>query len=292
MGTDPSLFLGATTAVLAALFLLVAAGLVAAWRERQLLVRTIEERDLALKLAQQREDALDASRKQLLRLTAHDLYSPLTLAAFGGTLIEDRSPDPAVRALAGDVVASIQKMRRCISAEVRLPVEPLEGVDTEPVDLDEVVRDIARAMEGRLAQLDQRIELHLAPVDALGSPKVLQSVVATLLHHASERGPEGTTITVQSWQDDEHAWLRVRDMGHHFPPELHQAVFGGITSGAFLPESAHASALRLTRLALRAIGGDMAVEDVSPGTSLLVHLHRGGEPTVVAADPERTVLLP
>jgi len=214
-------------------------------------------------------------------VSAADLYRPLTVLSLGGAALLDRDNDPAVEAVGLDVLGAARALQaRIVDA---LPATHETTLSAEPIDLDEIA---AEAMERSQHLMDARglvLDTKLAPADALGALEVVEAIVADLLDHVVRAAREGDTLSVQVWHDDRFAYLRIRDQGANVPPELQAASVGRTFAGQTRPP--RTPRVRLAAAAAQAIGGDVVIEDVAIGASLLLHLrvppHHDADETVV-----------
>lgn len=259
-------------ALLLGLWFFLLLGLVAARIERAALLRALQSRA---------HPPPTRPSPPAPTVSAADLYRPLTVLSLGGAALLDRDNDPAVEAVGLEVLGAARALQaRIVDA---LPATHETTLSAEPIDLDEIA---AEAMERSQHLMDARrlvLDTKLAPADALGALEVVEAIVADLLDHVVRAAREGDTLSVQVWHDDRFAYLRIRDQGASVPPELQAASVGRTFAGQTRPP--RTPRVRLAAAAAQAIGGDVVIEDVAIGASLLLHLrvppHHDADETVM-----------
>jgi len=183
--------------------------------------------DLAAALAQQEE--LDRLKREFMQNVSHELRLPLALVRGYAEMLdsgelgeleeEHRHPVSVITRrsrMLGDLVEDITLI---LGAETR----PAEW---RPVALDGVARMAVGefAIKAKGAGLTLRSDIKdVPPVN--GSLMYLRRVLDNLLNNAIKFTPEGGTITVRIWQEDEHVKLEVRDTGIGIPADQLECIF-------------------------------------------------------------------
>jgi len=184
--------------------------------------------ELAEALAQQAE--LDRLKGEFIQNVSHELRSPLAIirgytellqrGELGQLLPEQEKPISIIARRALMLSDLVKDITLILEAETR----PLEQ---EPVALAEVaytaVEDFRVAADQAGLTLQTEIDRSLPPVE--GSFTYLRRVLDNLLSNAIKFTPEGGTITVRAWQEQDQVRLAVEDTGIGIPPDQLERIF-------------------------------------------------------------------
>lgn len=178
-------------------------------------------------------DALAASNDRLdefASVVSHDLQEPLRTVSNYLALLEDRHGDD----LSGDArefldyaVDGAERMHAMVDGLLELSRVETRGDDLEPVDLDEVLRDVRWVLDLRVAETDATVEVEDLPevvgdLDQLG--QLFQNLLSNALQYSGDDPPR---VTVTSDEVDEHwATVSVREEGIGIDPENLDRIFG------------------------------------------------------------------
>ncbi len=196
-------------------------------------VRTIDRATAEAAAQQEREQALAASRREMISWASHDLKSPLAGIRVMAEALEDGvAADPAT--YHRRIRHESDRMTRMV--DDLLEMSRLQHSDDvlrrEPVDLAELARDVA---QGQLPVAD-RLGVHLhveadAGVPVLVDPARLERAVANVVRNGVLYTGEGGEVTLRVGEDGEPdartAYVEVDDtcgglaeddLGHAFEP--------------------------------------------------------------------------
>lgn len=159
-------------------------------RELRPLAATLNDAFAGLQQALQRE-------RRFARDVAHELRTPLAEIR---TAVELARRDPGAAPALADVLASSERMGRCIDALLSLSryESGLQEPEMEPVDLvtllERSMRSATRSAQRRRIQLEQD-----APVECWvqTDPALLERVIDNLILNAADYAPEGSVVQVR-----------------------------------------------------------------------------------------------
>ena len=188
-------------------------------------VRLVEDLDRAKLLSE-----TDRLRQALLTSISHDLRTPLasvlgaasTLRDLAGSLDDDAKVD-----LLATVIDEAERLNRFIAN--LLDMTRLEAGAVAPNlgehDMGEIVgAALLRAgkiLTGHRVEIENAPELPSLDLDAV----LFEQALFNLLDNAAKYAPAGTTIRVQSWQEDGRLVLQVLDEGDGLPDGDVERIF-------------------------------------------------------------------
>ena len=148
------------------------------------------------------------------------------------------------------------------------------GHTFQPIDLSEVMTDVAECFAPALSDGEHRIEWSIAPqVTVQGNRELLAQVASNLLDNALIHTPPGTTIRLGLAREGQIARLWVEDDGPGVSAEdrdkLLQRFFRAEASRT---TPGNGLGLSLVAAAAKAHGGRVFVEDNDPGLRIVVAL--------------------
>jgi two-component system sensor histidine kinase KdpD len=169
-------------------------------------------------------------RSALLTSISHDLKTPLAaiLGAAGALKgLSAKLTDAEKTDLLSTVVDESERLNRFIAN--LLDMTKLESGAVEPNVSPQDVRDIVGTALRRADKIlgKHKIELRMpGDLPLLDLDAVLfEQLVFNLLDNASKYSPEGTTITIRSWREDDTVVLQVLDEGEGLPAADFERIF-------------------------------------------------------------------
>jgi signal transduction histidine kinase len=243
------------------------------------LARELEGMSAQLDQARAREQALEASRRELVAWVSHDLRTPLAAVRAMAEALEDGVvSDPA----------TVARYHRQLGLEVdRLAVlvddlfelsRTQAGVlelHRENVALGDLISDAlagaAPVAHAKGVRLEGRLD-GPTPELALSTPEVARAL-RNLLENAIRHTPADGTVRVEAGVDDGHAYVAVADACGGIPEPDLERVF----DVAFRGETARTGAgsglgLAIARGMVEAHGGELTVGNDGPGCRFVVRL--------------------
>jgi signal transduction histidine kinase len=188
---------------------------------------------VARRLAQQiaSMSTTSSARGTSLSITMHELRRPLTILNSYGQLLSTgmlgQMPDSATIAIDG-ITASTEMMVRMVNAlsELTRLEDPEDRLNIEPIGLTDLISGAieAVAMEAKLRDCPV-VQDVAADVTFRGDRRRLTLALTNILGNAVKHSPDGATITVRGWEEDETVHMAVRDQGPGFAPEDAERLF-------------------------------------------------------------------
>jgi two-component system, OmpR family, sensor histidine kinase KdpD len=172
----------------------------------------------------------DRLRSALLTSISHDLKTPLAAVLAAAGTVRDLSTkltDAEKADLLATIVDESERLNRFIAN--LLDMTKLESgaivPNASPHDLGEIVGTALQRAGKILAR--HRVELELeSGLPMLDLDAVLfEQVLFNLLDNAAKYSPEGTTIRIQGWRDQDAVYLQVLDEGSGIPPAELEQIF-------------------------------------------------------------------
>ena len=206
--------------------------------QRRLLDALIDQAAIAIERVYLVEDVdrakrtieTDRLRSALLTSISHDLKTPLAaVLAAAGTLrdLSTKLTEAEKADLLATIVDESERLNRFIAN--LLDMTKLESgaivPNAAPHDLSEIVGSALRRASKILTR--HRVELELQPgLPMLDLDAVLfEQALFNLLDNAAKYSPDGTTIRVQAWRDQNAICLQILDEGQGIPPAELEQIF-------------------------------------------------------------------
>ncbi len=253
--------------------------------ELDALARELDESARRLGEARRREQALDASRRELIAWVSHDLRTPLAgIQAIAEALEDGIVEDPATLARyhatlgieverLGALVDDLFELSRAQSGVLRLEWERC-SLDDLVADAIAGVRPVAEAkgvvVEGRLTTGDLALQ---------GSPPELLRVLRNILANAVRHTPADGSVVVEATVDGEQALVTVADTGGGIPEAHLDRVFDAGFRGddARTPGTGGAGlGLAIAHALVEAHQGEITVSNANGGARFVVRLPVNG----------------
>jgi signal transduction histidine kinase len=231
--------------------------------------------DLARPIAQHVAPAslLDIPVEEMMSLVAHEIRNPLAVIQGFGTELQnrwDRIPDGQRL----DAVKRMTERARYLNTVVNnlMSMRKLESAHDWAEPRPEVVGELIETLVDELDELarDHQLRFGVEP----GLPKVLvdrarlRQVMTNLTVNGAKFSPSGTPMKLVAGRHENGVTISLHDEGPGIPADQREAVFGkfkrlekggsGIGLGLFI-----------SRALMRSMSGDLWVEDVPKGSTLV-----------------------
>lgn len=244
-------------------------------------------------LAKERELAtareIDAVRRGLVALIAHELHTPMTPLVLWLEHIERAAPpeaSPAYRDAIQGAKRSSERLRGLIEEVVRAARASTLGmaVRRRPIDLRalvlEAVEDHASDAASRGVALVPAVD---DPLELQADPDRLASALHALLSNAVKFSPKGGRVDVEATREPERIVIRVRDQGVGLAPDAIPRLFqpfGIAEDPLHTPSDVQGLGLYLARVIVEAHGGRIRAESpgLGRGSTFEIEIPRGEAP--------------
>ena len=185
---------------------------------------------------QRRLADLDSARRQFIANASHELRTPIFSLGGFVELLEDEDPDPEVRA------EFVRTMREQVERLTKLTADLLDlskldsgamVMTPQVVNLSHLAREAAREFGPAADNRGSRLEVRTpaSPALALADPDRVRQIIRILLDNALTHTPEGTKVTVSSYNTSTRAELTVSDEGPGIPKRTQARMFERFFTG-------------------------------------------------------------
>jgi two-component system sensor histidine kinase CpxA len=222
----------------------------------------------------ERIDLLLKSQKRLLQDISHELRSPL--ARLGVAVELARGGGDATTAL-NRVEREADRLNTLVGELIqvtRAEGDP-DGLTTEPVQLDDLVRVILDDVHIEADRKQVSLNPSIAGIAMQGNPELLRRAVENLIRNAIRYSSEGDKVDVTLEQRPHGLRVVVRDYGPGVPPDSLASIFDpfyrvekdrGRTSGGV------GLGLAIAKRAVELHHGVMRASNVNPGLRVEIEL--------------------
>ncbi|WP_224448428.1 ATP-binding protein [Haloprofundus salilacus] len=179
----------------------------------------------------EREQRLEESNERLEQFAygaSHDLQEPLRMVSSYLRLIEDRADEELTEETEEFLEFAIDgadRMRDMIQGLLAYSRVEHQGEPLEPVDLNEVVRDVCDDLDVRITESDADVDIEELPCVA-GDERQLRQVFQNLLSNALEySGDEPPQVHISADRNSSMWEVSVRDEGIGIEPDEQDRIF-------------------------------------------------------------------
>jgi signal transduction histidine kinase len=222
----------------------------------------------------ERIDQLLKSQKRLLQDISHELRSPL--ARLGVAVELARGGGDATTAL-NRVEREADRLNTLVGELIqvtRAEGDP-DGLHTEPVQLDDLVRTILDDVHIEADRKHVTLNANISDAYLQGNPELLRRAIENIVRNAIRYSSEGANVDVTLEQRPQSLQVVVRDYGPGVPPESLASIFDpfyrvekdrGRTSGGV------GLGLAIAKRAVELHRGAMRASNVNPGLRVEIEL--------------------
>ncbi len=198
-------------------------------------------------------------QKRFVRDAAHQLRTPLAVlkVQVQSALRGDMDGQDALREINQTVDRATQLANQMLSLA---KVEQLRQQDElEPVELSQVVRNVALDLSPLIAEKDIDFEIDTVTVQVRSHEWMLGELARNLLHNAIKHSPAGGMLSVHIKLESGHALMTISDSGPGISAELAARLYQPFSAG----NVRHGSGLGLAicREITLALGGTISLEN-------------------------------
>jgi len=238
---------------------------------------------------------LEAEKNRFLRHLSHELKTPLTALREGAELLNDQVGGPLAppqRQVVTIMRDNSIKLQRLIEdlLDYQRALHAAASLEPRPVEIDALVREVARSHELAMRAKAQALALDLDRVEVEADPEKLRSILDNLLGNAVKFTPGGGTIAVAAHflggEAGTQAVIDVVDSGPGVPAEERDAIFNSFFRGRAQASSrieGTGLGLAIAREFVEAHGGRLTVVAAPRGAHFRITLPRKATRILVAA---------
>ncbi len=174
--------------------------------------------------------SLEEEKQRFLRNVSHELKTPLATICEGAELLADQlvgELNTEQKDIADILINSSHKLDKLIEQFVNYNqiTDPSSDAAQELVDMRDVVQSVIEDYQIRLRSKGISVNELLWPVEVVGKPDQLRTIVDNLLSNAVKYSPAGGEIRVTLRQVGKHMQMEVEDEGPGIDPEERFQVF-------------------------------------------------------------------
>ena len=203
------------------------------------LAATIEiRRLLEARLTAERRQA-EQERLSMLGMVsaslAHELKNPLSsMKALAQTVQEELSRDDAGSEQAKDLGLIVEQVDRLNSVAREILGFSKPGADAESTELASIIVSAAYVLDHEARRRGISIDLDAVSCqsDAPGTPSTWQTVVFNLMLNAIRHAPDGSTVRLRLWQNDDDILFECENRGPAIEEEVEARLFDPFISGS------------------------------------------------------------
>ncbi len=238
-----------------------------------------ERSELFAEVKRQRDDLqrLQLQKDQLTAFLVHDLKNPVNAIELNTErLVRDPAASERSRSAASAIRNETRALMRMILNLLDLSRSD-EGRLTPAraaIDLSSHVAAVLDELQPAATAANVELATQLGDVRELDAdPSLLQRVLANLVENAIRHSPEDSQVTISVKRVGTATELRVADRGNGVPEALRAQVFGRFeTAGGTRNRGL---GLTFCKVAIEAHGGEIWIEDASPGAVFCMRIPDG-----------------
>ncbi len=169
------------------------------------------------------------AQKRFIADASHELRLPLTILK-GEIEVALRQPRSAeeYEKLLRQQLETVERMQRIVNDLLMLARADAGQMELEqkPVDLSLLVEEVGLQHLVLFDAHHVRLELEIEDgLEVNGDAAHLERMLMNLLNNAFKHAPEGSTVWLRLYAEEERAHIEVRDQGPGIPPEQQEKIF-------------------------------------------------------------------
>ncbi|RQD76248.1 ATP-binding protein [Desulfonatronospira sp. MSAO_Bac3] len=240
------------------------------------LTRVVEmRRDITVRT--EMEKRLQQSEKlaaigELSTYIAHEIRNPLfAIGGFANAVLRNPELDAVSRDKVNIILQESRRLDKILKSIINFarPTSP----EQQELNVNKVLEDIMHLFNMTCVEqgvhVDSSLDQGLA--NARGDPELLKQCLINLVKNALESMPEGGTLTIRTFMEEEYVGVEVSDSGKGIPKEIREKVFNPFfttkeASGAGL-------GLAMTKKIMDDMGGSInLLSQEGKGTSITIRI--------------------
>lgn len=238
-------------------------------------------------------EQIDRHRQYLFGAVSHDLRTPLASVKAAASALRERAmtlSEPDREELLALIETQADRLSRVVSNLLdmsRIQAGALV-MDRKPVSLDELFASVLEAVGQRASRL--KVSLGSQPVVVVVDRALLVEALVNVVENALRYAPESSTVELAGSldpADSRPVRVAVTDRGPGIPQSLRAQLFNDYPSSTAeraLPERGAGLGLAIAQAFVEAHGGTIEIQDVEPGTRVVVSLPTSALPAEPSGD--------
>ncbi|MCB9372027.1 MAG: HAMP domain-containing histidine kinase [Microthrixaceae bacterium] len=167
-----------------------------------------------------RLDAAFSAQQRFIQDTSHELRNPLAVMRtnLDVALSDPDAPADELRRSAAVVARTVDRLTHLVDDLLQFARHGTPSFSHEPVDLADVVGEVAAEFEGPAAERQVRIDAVAPPgLVVVGDRVALRQALHNLAGNAVRVAPAGSTVRLAGGRDGGWIWMAVEDRGPGIP---------------------------------------------------------------------------
>lgn len=188
----------------------------------------VRERTAALQESNEALEESNVELQQFAYIASHDLQTPLRAVSGYAQLLEiehsDKLDDEA-RTYIESIVTGTKRMKQLIDDMLRYSRVDSRAVPFEPVDLNEVMRDVRQLLEASITDTNADLDSETLPI-VFGDQSQLTQLMQNLIGNAIKyHGDDRPVVRVSAHVEPGQITFSVNDNGIGIAPSHHDRIF-------------------------------------------------------------------
>ncbi|MBZ4686427.1 MAG: two-component system, OmpR family, phosphate regulon sensor histidine kinase PhoR [Clostridia bacterium] len=225
---------------------------------------------------------LEKMRADFVANASHELRTPLTaIKGYAETLLDGALEDEKIsRKFVTIINKEADRLMKLVEELLTLSRVESNGseINLESVDIRAVIKAVSEEMKQRFS--DKNISLSLGLPEKLAAVKAnsnrIKQVMVNLLDNALKYTPEGGSVTVRAYEEDEDVMISVKDTGIGIPPKDIPRLFERfyrVDKGRSRQLGGFGLGLSIVKHIVHSFGGEIGVEStVNEGSTFWFRL--------------------
>jgi signal transduction histidine kinase/signal recognition particle receptor subunit beta len=244
-------------------------------RTNDTLERKVIERTAALSQALDKLKELDTMKKAFLNSASHEMKTPLTnIKSYSDFLI--RHPEQWLEKgteYLGIIKKESEKLENLITSLLSFSYvkEPFRGESSDLVStLNNVLQTFSSKIKAKKIQvlLQKDKESLVFPINKEDASVFMQQIIDNAVKYT----PEGTTLKIFLMEDTKRVIFSVRDYGEGFPQDKHQMLSEDSPTAVPALQDGLGMGLFFVKEVLKKYAGTMHIDNMVPGTNVLIEI--------------------
>lgn len=234
-----------------------------------------ERSELTAQIKQHRDQLLrlQLQKEQLTAFLVHDLKNPVNSIDLQAQLVvRDAKASDRTKTAARAIQHESRSLLRMITnlLDIAKADEGRLAPTLQSVDADKLVSTVLDELATRASTAGVELVSEAAAMPLRLDPDLMHRVLANLVENAIRHAPEGSAIRVSVTREPSGTELRVADAGPGVPAEAKDRIFERFESSGSVTHANRGLGLAFCKVAVEAHGGQIWVEDASPGAVFVV----------------------